>query len=280
MIRVPVLTYHSSRILGNEYASNDHLAFASDIRALRAAGLTIIPARRLVDSLLAQGNLDLESCVVLTADDGTNFDYYDFDHPAYGLQRGFLNQMLDYLAESDTTEAPEVHLTSFVIASPAAREELDRTCMIGGGHWTDEWWKLALDSGLMAIENHSWDHNHESLEKVARPDEMKGSFIITDSFLECETQLRMASDYINDHCTPHQTRLFAYPYGEFNDYLTDEYLPENTDTHGLIAAFTTKPRPVTRFDSRWLLPRYVCGRDWSSPTELRALIKDAMTKPY
>ena len=33
-------------------------------------------------------------------------------------------------------------------------------------------------------------------------------------------------------------------------------------------------RPMTGGDDRWNLPRYVCGRDWSSPDGLEALLAD------
>ena len=65
--------------------------------------------------------------------------------------------------------------------------------------------------------------------------------------------------------------LFAYPYGHVNDYLYTEYLPGH-DHHGLNAAFTTEPQPVHAGTDRWLMGRYVCGRDWRSETELHRVL--------
>ncbi len=35
--------------------------------------------------------------------------------------------------------------------------------------------------------------------------------------------------------------------------------------------------PMTGGDDRWNLPRFVCGRDWSSPDGLEALLADVGT---
>ena len=42
-MRVPVLTYHANNITGNDYASNDHVALAHDLRALHRKGLRMHP---------------------------------------------------------------------------------------------------------------------------------------------------------------------------------------------------------------------------------------------
>jgi hypothetical protein len=68
--------------------------------------------------------------------------------------------------------------------------------------------------------------------------------------------------------------LFAYPYGETNDYLVRDYLPNRIAEHRLRAAFGTDPEPVTRESERWNLPRYVCGHHWRSADALAALLGD------
>ena len=44
---VPILTYHSQNIAGNDYASNDRQALASDIQVISQAGLCI-PKKQLL----------------------------------------------------------------------------------------------------------------------------------------------------------------------------------------------------------------------------------------
>ena len=48
-MRVPILTYHSNNISGNDYASNDHVALAADLRLIHDRGLRIVPLARVVD---------------------------------------------------------------------------------------------------------------------------------------------------------------------------------------------------------------------------------------
>jgi hypothetical protein len=68
--------------------------------------------------------------------------------------------------------------------------------------------------------------------------------------------------------------LFAYPYGETNDYLVQDYLPNRIAEHRLRAAFGTLPRPVERGSDRWNLPRFVCGHHWQSTDARAALLRD------
>jgi hypothetical protein len=51
--RVPVLTYHSQNIFGNDYATNDRLALASDVQAISQAGMRVISLSDFVDWLIA-----------------------------------------------------------------------------------------------------------------------------------------------------------------------------------------------------------------------------------
>ena len=41
---------------------------------------------------------------------------------------------------------------------------------------------------------------------------------------------------------------------------------------GVDAAFGDGARPMAGGDDRWNLPRFVCGRDWSSPREFESLL--------
>ena len=270
-VRVPVLTYHSMNILGNTYASNDHVALREDLCVIDAHGSRIVPLAQVVAVLEGRSGADLTGCVALTFDDGAWFDWYDLEHPTCGPQRSFANILRDFRATRPAAQ-PYLHATSFVIASPRARDELDRTCMVGRGWWTDQWWPKGSAEGLIAIESHSWDHNHATLAVTAQRDQHKGTFRSIDSYADADAQIRQASDYIDRICVPHRTSLFAYPYGETNEYLREEYLPRFRDEHRMQAAFATGAEPLTRTSDRWALPRYVCGHDWKTPGELLKLL--------
>jgi hypothetical protein len=272
-MRVPVLAYHSNNIGGNDYASNDHIALADDLRAIHRAGLNIVPLARVVDVLLgAAAESIVQNAVALSFDDGSWFDWHDMDHPSFGRQRSFAGVLRDFAAE---TGAP-VHATSFVIVSPAARSMLDRTCLAGHGWWGDEWWPQAQREGLLAIESHSWDHNHHTLPTTVQRDQRKGTFRTIETWAEADAEIRQAADWLDQHCAPQRTTLFAFPYGERNRYLVEEYLPLHVAEHRVRAAFGTEPRPIETASTRWLLPRYVCGQHWNDPPTLARLLREAI----
>lgn len=271
-MRVPVLTYHSNNISGNDYPANDHVALAADLRLIHGCGLRIVPLARVVDVLLGEApESTVENVVAISFDDGSWFDWHDLDHPTCGPQRGFAGVLRDFAAETGAG----VHATSFVIVSPDARAILDRTCLIGRGWWGDDWWREAQREGLIAIESHSWDHNHATLPQTAQRDQVKGTFRSIDSHADADAEIRQASDWLHVHLAPHRPRLFAYPYGESNDYLLREYLPRFGHEHRLRAAFATEPQPVESSSERWQLPRYVCGQHWREPAQLERLLDSA-----
>ena len=268
-MRVPVLTYHSNNIGGNDYADNDHVALAEDLRLIHRMGRRIVPLARVVDALLgAVPESAVESAVALSFDDGSWFDWHDLDHPTCGPQRGFAGILRDFAAETGAA----VHATSFVIVSPDARTILDRTCMVGRGWWGDEWWPAAQREGLLAIESHSWDHNHDTLPFTAQRAQHKGTFRSIDSYADADAELRQAADWLDARLAPHRASLLAYPYGETNDYLLREYLPRHAHEHRLRAAFGTESGFVEATSDRWQLPRHVCGLHWQSPQELERLL--------
>lgn len=269
-MRVPVLTYHSINIGGPDYARNDHAALTSDLDTIAALGLTIVRLRDVVDALDGRARLP-ERAVALSFDDGSWFDWHDLDHPSAGRQRGMAGILRDFRARTGRVATA----TSFVIVSPEARAVLDRTCMIGRGWWTDDWWPQATAEGLIDIESHSWDHNHDTLLHTAQREGRKGTFLTIATHAEADAEIRAASAWLDTHCPGRRTRLFAYPYGEANDYLAEDYLPRHRDEHGLDAAFTTRPAPIEATSDRWRLPRYVCGHDWRSPEALAQLLRDA-----
>jgi hypothetical protein len=276
-VKVPVLTYHAMNVGGNDYASNDHVALASDLRTLTRAGFTVEPLRHVVDRLLRGEDGVQGRKVAICCDDGSDFDYRDIEHPAHGMQRSMVNVLRDFQREQPGAQAT-LHITCFVIVSPAARSELDRTCMIGRGWWSDDWWKEALASGLAGIGNHSWDHHHGTLAVAPFADAPLGTFrsVTRDEIADHEI-LRAQRHLL--HAVPNEAAaLFAYPFGEYNDFLVDSYLPRLAarEPHGApLAAFTTEPDYVRADSPRWRLPRFVCGEHWKSPGELDRILAEA-----
>ncbi|MEP6938329.1 MAG: polysaccharide deacetylase family protein [Rudaea sp.] len=269
-MKVPILTYHAMNIAGNDYASNDHVALAEDLRSIHRMHLRIVPLSLVVDALLGDApESAVDNSVALTFDDGSWFDWHDIEHPDFGLQRGFAGILRDFGAQ---TGAP-AQATSFVIVSPEARATLDRTCMVGRGWWGDEWWPLAVREGLLAIESHSWDHNHSTLPRTAQRDGQTGTFATIETHVEADLEIRQANDWLDAHLPMRKSSLFAYPYGDSNDYLVKKYLPDHVAEHRLRAAFGGEPRPLESSSNRWLLPRYVCGLHWHAPDALAALLR-------
>ncbi len=272
-MRVPVLAYHAVNIAGNDYATNDHVAFAADLRLIDDLGLRIMPLRWVVDQLLGLADRNLDRCVALTCDDGSAFDFHDLEHPEHGAQRSLFNAMRDFIAERGAQAQPDLHLTSFVIASPEARERMDRVCLAGKGWMGEDWWREASESGLMAIENHSWDHNHPCMESPGVDGLPRGSFLDVNNHTRAEAEIAAATRYINQHIAPRRTQIFCYPFSHVSEYLRSEYLPRFGDEHGMQAAMGDGAMPVTLQADRWNLPRYICGWHWKSPEALRAILR-------
>lgn len=269
-----VLTYHSHNISGTGYATNDHVALARDLRMVHAAGARIVPlaeiARRVREGLEGEGTV-----VGISFDDGPAFDFEDFVHAKFGPQRGFLNVLRDFRAEVGERAQPGLHATSFVIASPNARGAMERApdCGYPGieGWLSDRWWNEAIDSGLMAIGNHSWDHVHHAVDRTAIASAVRDDFTQVDNYTDADREIRAAGDYINARVGG-RCELFAYPFGHANRYLADDYLPLRAYEHRMTAAFGTGGRAVVAGDSVWNIPRLVCGEHWKSPEELGALL--------
>jgi polysaccharide deacetylase len=255
LVKVPIICYHSSHA-GKDYASDDHHALAADLRTIHRLGHRIVPLDWVVESLLGE-RAPLRNCVALTCDDGVVLDWRDVDHPTFGWRQSFANILRQFSAEVGAAQ-PTVEMTSFVIASPDARKELEVTCLAGHPWWSDDWWHDADASGLLRIENHSWDHVHPGTSRVAQRDRIKGDFTRVDSFEDCEAQLAHASAFI-ERLTHRRPRYFAYPYGQASRYLREAYLPEHGARHGLRAAFSIDDGFVTEESDRWYLPRFTHG---------------------
>lgn len=274
-MKIPILTYHSLRGPGDDYASNDHLALQEDLRLLHELGGRVIDLGLLVECFSGRRNFDVLDGphVAITFDDGAHFDFFDFFHPDVGYCRSFFNIIL--ASDAYRLRVGDAFATSFVIASPCARKILDRECIAGRDEWNDTWWLPAARSGVLRIANHSWDHVHPNLPHVAQQNQQKGSFLTVTCAGDAEVQIIHAQDYIESILGDLALKAFAYPYGEVNDFLSREYLP--TVDNRVEAAFTTEGGYVTEDCCRWTLPRFVCGHHWKSSAELGILLEQAFS---
>lgn len=270
---IPVLTYHALNITGNDYATNDHIAFASDLELINRLGWSIRPLHHIVDCLFHNGGSLPDKTIAITFDDATDFDFDDLPHPTAGMQRSMLNIMRDFAARHSEAQ-PDLHATSFVIASPEARAAMDRACIIDRNWMKDSWWPEAVASGLMGIANHSWDHNHECMERVAQRNQEKGNFFCIDTETDADAQIRQAAVFIATRAPNPSVALFGYPYGHVNEFLSKDYLPRqaNSERPFVKAAFGTEAGMMTAASDRWNLPRYVCGWHWKSSEALEEIL--------
>ncbi len=275
VMQLVVLTYHSMNIDGVEYDRNDHVALAADLRYLSRNGFLFLPAHELVDILLGgqvPDGLLGRKVVVLTCDDGSDYDAGEIVHPRFGRHAGFLGLLKRSVKRPWWRFAgryARAHMTSFVIASPQGRAALDIACMGGRGQWNDGWWSRVVASGHMHIGSHSWDHRHDALPEGMRPKRRPGTFLGVDTADEADRQVRQARQYIQSKAPNPADDLFAYPYGDVPDWLADEWLPNDRGTR---AAFTTEPEYVTLESNPYRIPRFVCGQHWRSPAEFRAIV--------
>lgn len=260
-----VLTYHSQNVGGERSPVNDHTALAADLEALHAAGLRLAPLASLLGSL--EGSAwPADTTVCLTFDDGCDLDVRDIEFPGAGLQRSFLGILEDFRRRHGPEAQPGLHATSFVIASAEARRRIDARSLFARGWMNDDWWAAAARHPLMAIGNHGLDHNHPDLGGNGR-----GGFSIIDSPERCREQVLRAAILIEQRCG-RWPEAFAYPFGESSDYLRGTWFPGFVAEHRCRAAFGTAPGWITPDSDRWNLPRFVCGRDWTTPGELLGLL--------
>ncbi len=270
---IPILTYHSVNILGNDYADNDHVALAADLETITELGFRVVPLARAVER--APAGAPGERLAALTFDDGAVFDYEDFEHPTCGFQKSFYRIMTEFQQRAGPDAQPELHASSFVIVSPEARAAMDRIDFGRRNWWHEDWWRPAMASGLISIENHSWDHNHPTVPATVQKHNQKGTFRNIDTRAECDAEIRQAADYLFER-TGRRSCFLAYPWGQSSAYLRDEYLPRFGRVIGLEAAFGSGPGYLDSDSPRWNVPRFVCGPDWKSTDELAAILEGAL----
>jgi len=262
-MKISVLAYHAANIFGNSYQKSDNIALKQDLEMIQALGVKVISTHLLVDYISGTVSLnDNSDYVVITFDDGNNLDFIDSAYPDQGIQKSFFSVLKN--------SKQSVHATSFVIASPEARSIMEKTCLQGYPLLDDNWWQQAEDSGILSIENHSWDHVHPSLNCVKQQDNIKGDFSKINTFSDANIQINKSSEFIKNKLNNKNISLFAYPFGQYNSYLTDEYFPKQQSS--IKAAFTCEPQHVTRATNLWKIPRFICGCDWKSPQQFKKIV--------
>jgi len=275
---VAILTYHPIHIVENSYSGNDLLALDADLAVIDRLGIPVRSLDQIFTPPDAAGLLEpaLRGPVVaITFDDGAVFDYVDHPHPTCGPQLAAASVLRRNAARYPTLAGAWPRASTFVIASPEARDELDRKDYFGGGYWRDDWWKDAVASRVLGVESHSWDHNHPSLERSAQRDNVRGTFRNIGTRDEAEAEIAQSVRYIEERAGA-RPKFFAYPWGEASDYLHEQYLPTRGVELGLRAALScpqTASGYVTDASNRWLVPRFVCQHDWKSPAGLEDLLR-------
>ena len=272
-MRGAVFAYHSQNCGGYDYASNDHLAFASDLQAIADAGVPIVSLEHIARCLNTHSPAALpERFVGLSCDDGTLLDWADYDHPAFGMQKSLANILRDHVSAADIE--PQGLLTAFVIASPEARSAIDTACYDGIPLSDDGWWLDAAREGLLHLGNHSFDHVHASLPVTLQRYGVPGDFSSVDNYALANQQIARATEQINAVLAQVQVtaNVFAYPYGHTNDYLTQHYLPEFANEHRMWGGYTTEQAYVESATSCFRIPRFVCGDAWHSPQGFAAIL--------
>jgi len=264
----PILTYHSQNIRSNRYGENDHISLKADLESLHTNGKRLISLTTLVDWLLAgvdDGSLDDAVCI--TFDDGCKLEISDEIVPGYGLQSSFLSILKTFQEQQTPDSQHQVRATTFVLADEAVREQMDRESLFGLGWMQADWWAAVKAEGIIDVQSHGWDHQHNMQPDVHGESLPHARFVSVDTFSQCEQQVYRAGQVIASGCDGIKPQYFAYPYGAASTYMRETYLPENINRTGVRAAFSTQPRHVTLASNRWNIPRYVCGRDWQSPEQ-------------
>lgn len=284
---IPVLTYHSWLTGQCGYSGNTLIALEKDLEMIYQNGFTVIPAQWAVDWKLGRrsGTTLPAKPVVITVDDGWDFDYIDpVDSPkTCPKMKSVFHILEDFKARHPDLPDYSPHITSFVIASPEARLQI-------GTLFSDNWWKAAQDSKLISIQNHGSDHDHpmiqskisnSSLDGVDLPASGyadgkfvgKGDFNRITNFASAHIEIYKAAQYI-ERKTGLWPTLFAYPFGHHPTYLENNYLPNYQAVHRTDAAFCIDGGHVTKDSPIYCLPRWAFESEWSSEAELLEILNN------
>ncbi len=266
-----VLTFHSHNVAGESYETNDHVALDETLTLLESLRIPVLRLLDVVRRLRAGTFAALPSrFACITFDDGSDYDWRDLDFPGHGAQRSMFSILRAHSRSLlGLAWLRRAHATSFVIASPRARGEIATSALGDPALMTDSWWAKAQRSGLMDIGTHGWNHVHPAVSEMSSRPELVEHFERIETAADAELQVAKAFDAIHAAAGGDAGRLFAYPYGQVSDFLANEYLPGQREIAGALGAL---PRPLAADSDPWRLPRYVCGPDWKSTEDLRALL--------
>ena len=166
-----------------------------------------------------------------------------------------------------------------MIASPEARRIMEGTfdaeyTYLTAGSLDDAWWRPAIETGLIGIANHSWDHLHPALTEVAHSRQVRADFRQVLNTEDANAQIAAAATFIAAKTAGQAAPFFAYPFGHYSFFLVQTICP--TRCRRSARRRSVGQRPASKDDSQWCLPRYVCGDDWKSPDALAQILADSV----
>ena len=180
--------------------------------------------------------------------------------------------MLDAANNPRLTQS-DLHLTCFVIASPEAREHLDRECIFGNG--LDE---PAAGGNRRHDPDASLSKTTASITTTRRsrcPALAACSavrFFLVDNRERADAEIVAAARYIDNVIAPHARRCSVIRTATSTIICVAIIFRNLQNVHGMRAAFGDGAEPIHDKSDRWNLPRYICGHHWKSQDELRAIL--------
>lgn len=232
---LPIVAYHSvnddEQHIGNNYVVTTEI-FRSDLEYIRDNGFNTVLVEDLIN--YAYYGIELpENPIMITFDDG----YLDNYENAFKILQEFEMK---------------------AVICPVTKNYVEDVETIFG-HLTLEQTVEMVDSGLIEIQNHSYDM-HDTSRRL-------GVLRNNDEDIEEYTQaliedLQKSADFYEESELPVQT-TFSYPFGQYNEE-TEEIIKE----YGYLASFGTNPaklNQITDSESIYMLSR--CTRIPTLTTE-------------
>lgn len=297
---VPILLYHSWAVSPPcDYPNNNLLALEQDLEMLKANGWTVVPLSYLVEWRLGirNGNTMPDKVVAITMDDGHNLDWVDgafADQTCAPLQS--FGTTLKKFKQKYAGQIPSYspHATTFVIGSPVARDQ------IGWPDMDDSWWFDAQWSNVMDVENHSTDHDHDTIiSAMYDPDlntTIPSSGYSTGVWAGSHnpgniTTLGGANAFVVPSAKYIQSKtgkypaIFAHPYGIASNYMLNSYFSQlhYWTLHKTEAAMCTERvgqgallgNYMTKTSHRYCIPRFTFQSSWTTPEGLLEILEFA-----